>query len=252
MRHRGGTDWREAIPRGVGIGVVWVAVALSSGCVTVYQPLTSLQQPVVVDPEVANFPGLRLLVRCHAGDYLDTSDAQTLCRNVGTLFRNQGAQVELEVPRAGRSGRDREEGAKPDLIVDLKARLLHEEDSAVLRVLSVFTWTLVPTIHEFTMAQDVSIRDGSGSLLVSDSLQGRFIEYMGVGVWGVNFALDLAVRPYEEEFTGDAPKREFSRDFYGQLNQLVFNARMRSLVLRGFEQRTPAAPARAPTQAIAE
>lgn len=252
MRHRGGTCRREAIPRGVGVALAWVALALSSGCVTVYQPLTSLQRPVVVDTEVANFPGLRLLVRCHAGDYLDTSDAQTLCRDVGTLFRNQGAQVELEVPRAGRSSRERDEGTRPDLIVDLKARLLNEEGSGVLVVLSALTWTLVPTINEFTMAQDVSIRDGTGSLLVSDSLQGRFIEYRGVGVWGVNFALDLAVRPYEEEFTGDAPKREFSRDFYGQLSQLVFNAQMRSMVLRGFEQRTPTAPARAPTQAIAE
>jgi hypothetical protein len=45
------------------------------------------------------------------------------------------------------------------------------------------------------------------------------------------------VRPSEEELTGEAPARDFSRDFYAQLSQLAFNARVRSDVLRSFEPR---------------
>jgi hypothetical protein len=209
---------------------------LSSGCVTVYQPLVSLQRPVVVDPRIANFEGQRMLVRCIPGDYLQPDDANQLCRNVRALFTNQGAQVEVEVPRAGLSARDEQGEPKADLIIDLKARLVHEESSALLGVVSGLTFTLVPTISEFTFAQDVTIRDSSGFQLASDTLQGRFVRYTGIGIWAVNSALDLLVRSEAEELTGDAPKKDFSRDFHRQLSQLAFNARMRSLVMRGFEE----------------
>jgi hypothetical protein len=209
---------------------------LSSGCVTVYQPLVSLQRPVVVDPRIANFEGQRMLVRCIPGDYLQPADADQLCRNVRSLFTKQGAQVEVEVPRAGVSARDEQGGPKADLIIDLKARLVHEESSALLGVVSGLTLTLVPVISEFTFAQDVTIRDSSGFQLASDTLQGRFVRYTGIGIWAVNSALDLLVRSEAEELTGDAPKKDFSRDFHGQLSQLAFNARMRSLVMRSFEE----------------
>jgi hypothetical protein len=209
---------------------------LSSGCVTVYQPLVSLQRPVVVDPQLANFEGQRMLVRCIPSDYLQPNDALQLCRNVRALFTNQGAQVETDVPRPGLSARDEQGGPKADLIIDLKARLVHEERSALLGVVSGLTLTLVPAISEFTFAQEVTIRDSSGFQLASDTLQGRFVRYTGIGIWAVNSALDLLVRPDEEELTGDAAKKDFSRDFHRQLSQLAFNARMRSLVMRGFEE----------------
>ena len=97
------------------------------------------------------------------------------------------------------------------------------------------SFTLVPTIAEFTFAQEVTIRDGAGFVLASDSLQGRFVRYFGLGVWAVNSALDFLVRSDEEKLTGDAAQQEFTRDFYRQLSQLAFDAHMRSLVLRGFE-----------------
>jgi len=229
--------------------VPWLlALLLLSGCVTtVYQPLVSLQRPVVVDPRIANFEGQRMLVRCIPGDYLQPDDAQQLCRNVRSLFTKQGAQVEVEVPRAGLSARGEQEGPKPDLIIHLKARLVHEENSALLWTLSGLTLTLVPAITEFTFAQDVTILDSSGFQLASDTLQGRFVRYTGVGLWAVNSVLDLFVRSDEEELTGDAPKKDFSRDFHAQLSQLAFNARMRSWVMRGFEeppQRQESLPAR--------
>ena len=217
----------------------WVLLwgALLSGCVTttVYQPLSSLQRPAIVDPRLANFEGMRLLVRCVPGDYLKAPDADLLCRKVGALFRNQGARVETDVPRNGRLSRRLQEGAQPDLVVELSSRLLHKDTSGPLWALTVLSLTLVPAFTEYSVAQDVSIRDASGFLLASDSLKARFIEYFGAGVWGVNWVLDTLVRPPEEELTGDAPARDFSRDFYAQLSQLAFNARVRSDVLRSFE-----------------
>lgn len=213
-----------------------VALCLGPGCfVTVYQPLTSLQRPVVVDPQLANFEGLNLLVRCVPGEHLDFSASQQLCRQVSTLFRNQGAEVEIEVPRDGRSYPRDEEAKRPDLIMDLSARLLDEERSTLLSILSGLTFTLIPSVTDYSVAQDVTIRDSKGALLATDTLQARFVEYFGVGIWSVNWVLDLTVRPDDEEFTGDAPKKEFSRDFYGSLSQLLFNAHVRSVVLRGFE-----------------
>ncbi|WP_375764916.1 hypothetical protein NR798_24675 [Archangium gephyra] len=210
--------------------------ALLSGCVTtVYQPLSSLQRPAIVDPRLANFEGMRLLVRCVPGDYLTAPDADLLCRKVGALFRNQGAKVETDVPRHGGASRRLDPGAQPDLIVDLSSRLLHKESSGPLWALTVLSLTLVPAFTEYSVAQDVSIRDASGFLLASDSLKARFIEYFGAGIWGVNWMLDTLVRPPEEELTGEAPARDFSRDFYAQLSQLAFNARVRSDVLRSFE-----------------
>lgn len=227
--------------------VTCLLAILSSACVTVYQPLVSLQRPVVVDPRIANFEGQRMLVRCIPGDYLEPDDSEQLCRNVRTLFTNQGAQVEVEVPRVGMSARGEQGGPKADLIIDLKARLVHEESSALMGVLSGLTFTLVPAISEFTFAQDVLIRDSSGFQLASDTLQGRFVRYSGVGVWAVNGALDLLVRSEAEQLTGDAAKKDFSRDFHGQLSQLAFNARMRSLVMRSFEE-PPRGPERLPSK----
>ncbi len=219
----------------IRIGLPLLVGVLLSGCVTVYQPLTSLQRPTIVDPQLANFEGMRLLLRCVPGDYIKPRDAEVLCRRVGALFRNQGAQVDTDVPREGRAGRTIEDGARPDLIVDLKSRLLDEKISSLAWGLSMVTFTLVPTYTEYSVAQEVTIRDSTGFLLASDKLQARFVEYIGVGVWGVNWLLDVLIRPPQEELTSGAAERDFSRDYYGQLSQLVFNARVRSDVLRSFE-----------------
>jgi hypothetical protein len=217
------------------MGLAGLLAVMLSGCVTVYQPLVSLQRPVIIEPQAPNFEGLRLLVRCVPGDYLKPADAVQLCRHLRTLFTNQGAQVDTDVPRNGVSGRGWEDTARPDLVIDLRSRLLHEDKNALLWGISWFTLTLVPSIEEDTFSQEVTIRDADGFLLASDVMQGRFMHYFGIGVWGVNAALDLLVRPESEKLTGDVAKRDFSRDFYGQLSQLAFHARMRSMVLRSFE-----------------
>lgn len=218
--------------------VALLVAALSSGCVTVYQPMASLQRPTVVDVREPNFEGMKLLIRCITSDDLPYGDAQQVCNNVATLFRNQGAKVLTEVPQQGRASSSA--GLqKPELILDLRSRILHEADSTILRAVSILTWTLVPSMEEQSFAQDVTIRDGSGSLLSTDSLQSRFVTYRGAGVWAVNEVLDVFVRAEKDKLTGDGAKKDFSRDFYAQLSQLVFNARIRSRVLHGFDTPPP-------------
>lgn len=234
-----------------------VAAASSSGCVTVYQPLVALQRPVAIDPQVANFQGLRLMVRCISDENLKPSQADRLCRNVGTLFTNQGATVDLEVPRGNASAArepraklDAGASAKPDLVMELKSRLLHEENSALLWVLSIASATLLPAITDTSISQDVTIRDSDGFLLVADALQARFVRYFSVAVWAVNGVLDLLVREPSDRVTGNSVNKEVSKDLYGQLSQLVLHARLRSEVLGGFANRpTPAPPASPASQA---
>ncbi|MGQ0507688.1 MAG: hypothetical protein ACT4TC_20490 [Myxococcaceae bacterium] len=202
----------------------------TTGCVTVYQPLVSLQRPVAVDPQQPNFSEVRVLVRCFPDSYLDEDDAQQLCNRVRTAFVNQGATVEVEIPGSGGTA-----DLKPQFVLDLKSRLLHEDNSPLLWVLSGVTFTLIPGISEYTFAADVEIHDPSGSLLIADTLQGRFVRYFGAGVWVVNKAADLLVRSKEEKLTGDAASEDFSRDFYRQISQLMLHAKTRALVLRSFE-----------------
>jgi hypothetical protein len=228
-------------------GRTWLALAavllLLPGCVTVYHPLVSLQRPVAIDPGLPNFQGQRVLLRCFPGEYLRPKEAAILCRHVRRLFTNQGARVQAEVPRgavnlpAGAGPK----AARPDLIIDLQARLLHEENSALLWIVSGLSLTLIPAITDTTFAQDVTIRDADGALLLSDTLQGRFVNYFGFGTWAVNATLDLLVRGPSEDLTGDAAEEDFSRDFYRQLSQLAFHARMRSRVMHGFTASPPRA-----------
>ncbi len=222
--------------------VVTLLAATAAGCVTVYQPLMSLQRPVVVDPQLANFQGRRVLIRCVSDTHLAPPDAQSLCLKLRSLFAVQGAEAVMDVPIEGMPFGARPPATPPDLTIEVRSRLLHEGNSKLLWILSVATFTLVPTIAELTFAQDVTIRDASGFVLASDSLQGRFIEYFGLGIWAVNSTLDFLVREEEEKLTGRQAKEEFTRDFYRQISQLAFDAHMRSLVLRGFQPQ-PAPPA---------
>lgn len=215
-----------------------IAVAIfAGGCVTVYQPLTSLQKPTAIEAATDNFAGQRMLIRCFPGDGISPGNAQTVCTRLSSFFSNQGAEVDVVVPRPGfgsppGSGKE----AKPDLVIELRYRKLHLENPPFMWVASVLTCTIIPSYREYSFAQDVSIRDADGFELASDSFEARFVMYAGAGIWAVNQTLDWVVRDKSEHMAGDASaKREFSRDFYRQLNQLAFNARVRAAVLGGFE-----------------
>ena len=215
---------------GIPIVLAWAL----SGCVTVYQPLVSLQRPAVINPEHNNFDGLRLMLRCLPTEYTDSGDSEILCQNLRTLFENQGAQVEVEVPESDLPRRE-ETAAPPDLVIELTSRQLHSENSALQWALCYASATLIPAVTEATFSQDVILRDSDGFLLGQDALQARFVRYFGLGYWAINGLMDLIIRPKEEQLTGGAAKKDFSRDFYAQLSQLTLHARMRQLVLRNFE-----------------
>ena len=69
---------------------------------------------------------------------------------------------------------------------------------------------------DYTFAQDVTIRDENGFLLAKDTLTGRVMMRMGF---------------FEEA------KDDFTRDYYGQISQMTFNAKLRRQVLRESQAR---------------
>ncbi len=218
--------------------------ALSMGCVKVYQPVSGLNRPVVIDTQVANFQDVRLAIYCPPGDLVNAEEARALCRKVGLLFENQGAQVTTfssdrrhgdDSLGNGLEDEEAEQVSEPapiDLAIELRGRQVHQAVNELSWVLFIGTFTLVPGVSEFTFAQDVVIRDASGFLLVSDSLQGRVVRYSGAGMWITNKILRLGLRDKEDRRIGDKPHGELSEDFYGQLSQLLFNAKMQWQVLQ--------------------
>lgn len=198
--------------------------------------MSGLHRPVVVDTRAANLHDTRLTVRCVPGALVSPMDAGSLCRKVSTLFENQGATVQTTVGVGSADSLFVEapsgEAAAPaaDLIVELRSRQVHQANHPLSWVLSVFTFTLLPAVTESSFAQDVVIRDASGFVLVSDSLEGRLITRYGAGPWVGNAVLDLA-REKENRLGGDTAERDLSTDLYRQLSQLVFNARVHWQVL---------------------
>ena len=115
--------------------------------------------------------------------------------------------------------------------------------------------TLVPAVTESTFAQDVIIRDGSGFLLVSDSLQGRIINRYGITAWagdrilqrvwrraqglesgrrgpGAKLVMSMVDTSQVTQTDVDPIEEDLSADLYGQLSQLMFNAKIQWQVLQ--------------------
>ncbi len=244
---------------GILIGLCAGLLGPTTGCVTVYHPLSGLQSPVIVDPAMGNFHGLRMVVHCVPKDVLEGKSG-VLCRQVKRLFENQGAEVktvtslhrssepdefEDDDQPAPKAGETPTAAPKADLTVELTARHLHEHTDYTMWTLSMFTMTLAPGISENTFVQDVVIRDAQGSLLVRGELKGRIVRYFGFGYWATTKLLNLFVRDDDEAQTDEVLSKNLSMDLYRQLSQMVFNANMRRKVL-GAAPYSPSTPAPAP------
>ena len=220
-----------------------------TGCVQLYHPMSGMHRPVVVNTQAPNFQDLHLTVYCVPGGMLTGAESRVLCDNVSRLFENQGAQVntvtsvrQLQGDAFGGriSDSEGEDAAPPttDLILELRSRLVHKSNDPILWALCISTFTLVPAVTESTFAQDVTIRDGNGFLLHTDSLQGRLVRRFGVTAWAGTKLVDRFWRDDSEKLGGDAANRDLSKDLYGQLSQLVFNAKMQWQVLEQAEGST--------------
>jgi hypothetical protein len=224
-----------------------VAACLMS-CVTIYHPLSGLHAPIVIDTDVENFHDTRLIIQCIPNGFDAKSRARRLCAKVGRLFRNQGAEVitldsknpipqdsppaKAPLQQEGNIANSLHKSAKHSLTIELRDRVLHRDKKPLLWLLSFLTLTLVPATSEYSFAQDVIIRDSSGFLLASQSLKGRLIRYFGVTAWLGHKLLDVFVREEDEQMGGDRAEIDFSNDYYNQLSQMTFNAKMRQKVLQ--------------------
>lgn len=222
---------------------VLACVCFGSGCVTVYQPLVGLQQPIAIDPQdPGNFVATSVLVRCHSSEGVE---ADVLCRNVRSSLSKQGATVATEVVKPQRASSTEKREVVPQYIIDVTSKVLHHEQSALMTLLCIASFTLVPAVADATYAQELTIRDSQGFLLAKDILQSRFIESFGLGVWAVNGLVDLIARPKNEQVTGDRYKEDFTRDFHGRLSQALHNAKVKTRVLESFSV-APAAAGKGP------
>lgn len=224
---------------GVGIGAAILALIAGSGCVNVYQPLVGLQNPVVVDTQSPNFAGLHVVVRCVPEDFLDERDAGILCTRMEELFVAQGATVKT-ISAKTKAADEEEEGEPTEveaplpedtITVELRAKKVNADTSALLWVFSILTVSLVPAMSEYTYVQEVVVRDRRGVRLASAELKGRLVRYYGLGAWAGTRLTNLIFRDDEEDITNRAFRQGISNDLYGQVSQMVFNARMRQRVL---------------------
>ncbi len=172
----------------------WLPVVALMGCVNVYQPISGLQRPVAIDMGYANFEGLRVTLQCVPGEVLDRKDSRKLCRHLGALFTNQGAEVEQKVGR--------ETGPLAALNIEISSRVVQQE-------ITRFLWWRIR--HDYIFAQRVVVRDETGFMLAQETLQGRFRRRFGFG---------------------SEAAEEFSGDLNGQMSQIAFDASMRRRVLR--------------------
>lgn len=205
----------------------------------------ALQRPTVIDTRVGNFPGLRIQINCHTGGPLDSSYARILCRRLAVLLSNQGAVVrtnqEDALPAPDDDAPDEANQPDFDLRMDLRARRVHLQHNYLLWGISLATLTLFPTTGVKTIAQDIVIRDSTGFLLASETLQARLVRHVGAGYWLLNTILNWVAREDGERLGEEATKKDFSRDFYTQISQMVLNSWMRLSV-----HQSPSTAERAP------
>lgn len=181
-----------------------------SGCSRmIYQPMSGLHRPIAIDTQAANFVATAIDLKCSSDPALGEADVRKTCLRLKRLFEGQGAQVTMRTA-FDKPDRDADDDAvSPEdaprrpggvqLFIELHAQQLHAQSTLP------FFWD---GTADFTFAQDVTIRDATGFLLARDRLTGRFVRRLA---W-----------PWQDD---DAIP--FSRDFYGQISQLAFNARMR-------------------------
>lgn len=210
--------------------------------------MTGLYDPVVIDSTAPNFSNVSLTIQCTPGEGLDRSQARKLCRNVSTLFENQGAIVNTVAPSGGLSSTNpfadaaeaqatkdsKDVVGKTNLSMELKGRELHKSQHPVSWLFWAASFTLAPAIVESTFAQDVTIRDETGFLLAQKTLVGRMVRYSGVGTYLGNLLLDYTLRDKDDRLIGNrgrAGHEDLSEDLYGQLTQVLFNADMQRRVL---------------------
>ncbi|MFT4623595.1 MAG: hypothetical protein ACI8PZ_002251 [Myxococcota bacterium] len=230
------TVWRAV--RSIAL---WGGLLGLGGCVVrKYQPLSNLHRPVVIDPSAANFDDLALTVHCVPVGLLRGPQAGSLCQKLGTLFENQGATV-TTLDTVGRfqetfdapaeAGAEGPATPRHDLILEVRARETHKSHHPLSWVATVATFTLVPAVYESSFAQDVVIRDGTGFLLATDTLEGRVVQRYGLGNFLITALADLG-RQRDRRLTTGVADRELSGDLYTQLSQQLFNAKLHWSVLQ--------------------
>ena len=233
---------RDRFRRRVLAGLLFAFGVGGQGCVVrVYQPLSGFHRPVAVDPQHPNFTDTRLNLRCPRGKLLSNFESASLCRKVSTLFVNQGAEVRIfaggaetegaELPAVNAVTAPTVAEPRTELTLELRARETDASFHPFSWVAFAATLTLLPGVTESSFEQQVIVRDAGGFLLVSDSMEGRWVSKYGFGAWFGNVLVDLG-RKKVDRLGKEAASHDLSNDLYRQLSQDLFNAKMHAQILQ--------------------
>lgn len=234
----------DGLLRSARVGLLLGLAGPTVGCVRVYHPLSGLQSPILVDPQHPNFADAEITIYCKPGRQLNKTQANRLCQKLGMLYENQGAKVSTvaNVVGGGSTGSSwgeavsdtpQAQGDRPiKLTIDVVGRRTDSTRYPFTWLVCLASATVLPGKMETSWAQDVTIRDETGYLLASETLHGRIVRRFGVGAFVGDKLVDVFMRKAKDEFTGNDGWRQMSRDLYGQMSQMAYNAKLQSKVMR--------------------
>ncbi len=203
------------------------------GYVTVYEPQRGMRTPTVVQRKANILAETRIALRCleppAAGPIerlLSSNEAREMCDRLRKALQDTGASPEI----VGALPLDDEESAAYDLTVEWQVVQEHVAHSPWMAAASVLTCTFLPTIDQRTYLHRATVRGRDRNVLQVHESRARFIDYEGVGVWLITWALDL-LRDDDHKVGDLHSRRRYSQDLYTQLTQTLVNARARSDLL---------------------
>jgi hypothetical protein len=220
--------------RGLTLGLLVAYAALANGCwyVTLYQPQKGIHRPIALERSPMTFAGLKVLVRCNASEDMSSDRASWMCGKIADDLERQGATVEWTTPSGARYVEQVTfDGARPDLTVEIESRRDHEYLNTMSCAASAVTCSLAPAVYEVTFSQRIVVFGKDRSVLAEETFRERFVNYWGCGVWSTNHVIDWLFRDDYDDIAGDDSDKRFSEAFYGQIRQMLLNARVRSEVL---------------------
>lgn len=222
-------------------GLVALAV-IGLGCGSVstyyYQPLSGFQAPLAVDIRKPNLDGLRIEVRASVSPQLEKTENEgtVLANAVQDFLRNQGAKVsenDSDSEKVTNSENQNSPEVSPQALemrLEVEVRRPFEQPNTWMWLPWVATFTLLPHKSEYILETEMRLSDGAGFLLSRQIYFARFVRYTSPAYRVLSVLFDFFRKP-EEKATVARLHQDFTADFYGQMTQQIYNARIRANVL---------------------
>ena len=209
---------------------LFVLTIILSACVSVmvYEPMARIHNPTAIDLDRKNFKNTRVALKCDMP--LDPRGRIVLCRKLLILLERQGASTYLLGEKEDN-----------DFVIHVKSKSVELEKSNMLSRMIDFVFLssgvlllgVIPTEENSWYAVDISVYDGNNALLSQEKFKFLIKEYVGPMFQIYNSFMNILLRNEDELVDTEMSKKDFSKDFYTQVSQMIFNAKQKKLVLTG-------------------